>query len=329
MNNRQDKIAFLDRVFGGLTLSRDGVNVAVMCPRSTCASRKKGKRKLSIHVDTDQSHCWVCGLKTRNTLIPILRRVCTRLELQEYVRKFTPRNVRLSGIDQENLPAKDRVVLPSRYRLLAMHMRSRDPDVRRAINYMHRRGYTEGDLWRFKVGISDDLGFDRRVIVPSFDADGFLNTWSARAIDKFTLPPYKIPSVERIGIVFNELNIDWSKELVLVEGPMDLMKCVGNATCLQGSSLTENHLLFWRIVSNQTPVVLALDADAKPKTVKIANLLASYGVPLRIMDLGKFSDVGEMDRKSYLEALKNAKSWSSVVGLKMRIETCFSDSSLC
>lgn len=318
MINRKDKIAFLRRVFGGLSLASDGVNVSVMCPSPTCNSRKKGMRKLSIQIQTDQAHCWVCGLKTRNSLVSIIRKAGTNSDVQEYVRSYAPKNTKLFGGD-EDLPEEESVSMSGNFRLLGLCLNSRDPDIKRALNYMRRRGYSETDLWRFRVGVSDDSLFDGRVIIPSFDADGFLNTYAARAASKHLKPNYLIPAADRTGIIFNELDIDWNKELTLVEGPLDLMKCVGNATCLQGSSLTEDHLLFWKIVDAKTPIVLALDSDAQKKAAKIASLLASYDVAVRVLDLGKFSDVGEMTRKDFLRAKDEATPFSSAEKLKMRI----------
>ena len=60
----------------------------------------------------------------------------------------------------------------------------------------------------------------RRVIIPSFDSEGFLNYFTARAIDESTRK-YVNPKVKRTDIIFNELNVDWKKELVIVEGPFD------------------------------------------------------------------------------------------------------------
>ena len=68
-------------------------------------------------------------------------------------------------------------------------------------------------------------------------------------------------------IIFNELNIDWSKELTIVEGPLDLIKTNDNATCLLGSSLTEDMLLFQKIVANKTNIKLALDSDIFSKSL--------------------------------------------------------------
>ena len=327
MVNRKNKIAFLRRVFGGLHLASDGVNVAVMCPNANCNSRKKGMRKLSIQIQTDQAHCWVCGLKTRNSLISILRKAGTREDVQEYARRFAPKNTKLFN-DEEDLPENEQVRIAGDFQLLGMKLAARDPDIKRMLNYMRRRGYSDSDLWRFRVGFSNHPRFDGRVIIPSFDSDGFLNTYAARAVSKYDKPNYLIPEAERTGIIFNELDINWTQELTLVEGPFDLMKCVGNATCLQGSALTEDYLLFWRIVDAKTPIVLALDSDAQKKASNIANLLASYDISVRILSVGSFSDVGEMSHQDFIAARDAAKPFTSAERIKMRIEAWAASNSL-
>ena len=75
-----------------------------------------------------------------------------------------------------------------------------------------------------------------------------------------------------------ELDLDWSKEeIVLVEGPFDLIKCsLLNATCLLGSTLRENSELFRKLITYPERIILAMDADARKKQDKIASLLMSY-----------------------------------------------------
>ena len=50
------------------------------------------------------------------------------------------------------------------------------------------------------------------------------------------------------------LNIDWNRELSIVEGPLDLLKTNDNATCLLGSALNEDFKLFQKIVDNKTDI---------------------------------------------------------------------------
>ena len=61
-----------------------------------------------------------------------------------------------------------------------------------------------------------------------------------------------------------------------------------------GSSLRAESKLFQAIVVNDTPVYLALDADAKKKRNYIISLFDKYDVELKIIDTSHCEDVGSM-----------------------------------
>ena len=63
------KLKFIKQAFGSFYLDRGGHNVAVKCP----ACGENDKKKFSINLETWQSHCWVCGIKSTN-LLSILRK---------------------------------------------------------------------------------------------------------------------------------------------------------------------------------------------------------------------------------------------------------------
>jgi hypothetical protein len=147
-------------------------------------------------------------------------------------------------------------------------------------------------------------------VITSYDCDGKLNYWTGRAIDDTATVKYVNPRVERRDVIFNELDIEWTQELTIVEGPFDLISIGGNSTCLLGSSLSTYHALFQRIVGNQTPIVLALDSDMKKKSHDIAKLLFNHGVAVRILDTGGFNDVGEMPEEALKEAQQSASIWN-------------------
>jgi hypothetical protein len=146
--------------------------------------------------------------------------------------------------------------------------------------------------------------------MPSFDADGELNYITARSIDPDSKYKYMNSKAEKKSLIFNEINIDWKKELTIVEGPFDLVKCDRNSVTLLGSGLNEGYELFKKIVSNMTPVVLALDPDAIDKSQKICARLYSYGVRVRVMNISPFKDVGEMSKQEFLDRKNSAKIWT-------------------
>jgi len=305
-----EKLTFIKRALGPYELSRDGQNVGVCCPNC----RERAKKKLAIHLTTDAAHCWVCGFGGR--LLNVLRAFKSDSIVREYITRFAGSDVAFfAGLDDE----KKELRVPQGFRLVVTARRD-DIPARRARAYLRRRGLGERELWRFKLGVADDETMRRRVIMPSFDAEGVLNFYTARAIDDDTYRKYMNCDAEKKSIIFNELDIDWTQELTLVEGPFDLVRCNANATCLLGSSLSEDSLLFGRIYQNKTPVLLALDNDMQKKMwQRIARMLSYYDIPVRMLDLGSFKDVGEMSTAQFEEARSSARPWDRETALRLKI----------
>lgn len=303
MYSTKEKIDFIQKVFGKCVVSSDGINVAVSCP--SCGSQSKSKKKLSIRLDTDVTHCWICGLKSRS-LAPIIKKYFSRSHLEEYYSKFRKDSlVATSEVSEEEV----QLTLPKGFALLGASQKSLDPDIRAVIRYVTRRGLSYRDMWYYRLGTCTSGKFRRRVIVPSFDFEGRLNYYVGRSIDRDETRRYINARVPRSTIIFNEINIDWSSPLTLVEGPFDLMKCDDNTVPLLGSSLPRDSSLFNRIISNKTPVILALDSDMSKKTQKIASDLSEYDVNVKILDTSNHEDVGVMTNTEFLELKRKAKAW--------------------
>ena len=192
--------------------------------------------------------------------------------------------------------------------LLAQNYHTRDPDVRDTISYAQSRGISLKDMWMFKIGSCSSGRFNRRLVVPSFDQTGMLNYFVARSIDK-KWPKYINAKYPKRNLIFNEIYLDWKKPIVLVEGAFDLFKAGNNATCILGSSINEKYVLFQKIIQNKCSVVLALDPDAKSKTMKIAEKFHEYGIEVKIVDCSGFEDVGEMTKKEFRLRKLSARTW--------------------
>lgn len=299
-------------------MSRTGKNIDVWCP--LCAPSDRSKKKLSIRLDDDANHCWTCDWKARS-LVALIKRFGTREQLTDYRDRFMPADKRQSlrcvWIDDASKP--DPLVLPKDFRLL-VHASTSDPDVKAALRYVESRGIKERDLWHYKLGVSDDSRWRRRIIVPSFDADGKLNYFVGRAIDKQRKPKYDNPDNDKLSIIFNEMNVDWTQRLVLCEGAFDMTKCGDNAVPLLGSSLNEQSLLFNQIIVHNTPIALALDADMlETRVPSIASKLAEYDITVSIVDVRPFSDPGSMSKKQFQEKLQasHVYSWHDTFNSKL------------
>lgn len=304
-----EKVSLLTRAFGSLDVCKDNTNVTAICP--ICARQGSAKKKLSIRLDDGRYHCWVCGSKGRS-IVQIIKKYHSNLaeEAKKYFKIRDHRSFDLFGEEEPEPTLEDLVTVPEGFQLLGTVLDSRRPDIKAAVGYCYARGLRLRDIWHFKLGISTEARFNRRVIIPSFDEAGVINFYSARSIDKVRRMKYLNSSVQKTKIIFNEINIDWSKELALVEGPFDLMKCNENSTCLLGSQLSKESKLFRQIVRNQTPVVLALDPDAIQKSHKIASSLSSFGVNVRMASIPQGRDVGDMSHDEFVSLRKSASSWT-------------------
>ena len=72
----------------------------------------------------------------------------------------------------------------------------------------------------------------------------------------------------------------------------------GNAVPILGSSLRDDSKLFRQIVKHDTPVYVAMDADAK-KSNEFNKKLLTFDIELYKVDISPYSDVGEMTREEY------------------------------
>jgi DNA primase len=72
------------------------------------------------------------------------------------------------------------------------------------------------------------------------------------------------------------MSLDFTRPVIVCEGPFDALKCGDNAVPLLGSSLDESHIIFDALVRNGSTVIIMLDADARRKALRIAERLARW-----------------------------------------------------
>ena len=313
------RTSFLRSLFGEGVRSAD--SFAVTCPKCCSGEDRKHKKKLSIKLNDGMHHCWICGLKGKTLRYTVKKYYPNRLS--EYCRIFEEEDYSSRLVKPEEI--EEKVQLPAGFLPIASNV-PYDPDHMAVVKYLFGRRLRRPDFYRWRLGTCLSGKFSRRVIMPSFDADGYLNYFTARSIDSDGAKKYINSKVKRKDIVFNEINIDWNKPLTLVEGPFDLINCNWNSSAMLGSYLDESYLLFQRIVKNNTDVILAMDSDAVDKRTKIAQKLKSYGINVKYVNLGKFNDVGEMSKSDFAASLNEAKEWSSVSLLTTKISKIRSSS---
>ena len=307
------KIDFIESIVHRSLLSNDGKNLSIWCP--FCKHENKSKLKLAIHLEKDLFHCWLCGKKGSDIsylvskINPSKKKEALALFPKKYKKSF---DLDINLFNEENFEIEEeKVNIPNGFNLLVNAFNSNNPDTLKVFKYAVKRGVDKHKMWMLRLGYSNDPEFRRSLIIPSLDKEGNLNFYTSRNIDVDSSSPikYKNANVSKKNIIFNEINIDWNIPLTLVEGPLDLLKTNDNATCLLGSSLTEDMLLFQEIVKNKTEINLALDSDVYHKSLKIAKLLTAYDIKVNILDTRIADDVGDMSKSQFSQCLTESKEF--------------------
>jgi len=286
-------LKLLKRILGNP--KREGKNeYAFYCP--FC---KHHKKKLAANVESGKWHCWVCETSGRSPRTLILR-FGTQDDINEYEKVSgvnmtaeVMREMLITGAPVA-VDTQEPIELPPEFvTLTRRNMSVYDTMVR---NYLiNRRGWTHNDLLFWKAGYCRKGDFGGRIIIPSFDATGTVNYFVGRAfLDSLGRKYYNPPS-RKGGIIFNELMLDFRREVIISEGVFDCAKLGENSVPLLGSYLNKEDRLFYAVVKNKSPVVLCLDTDARKKTLTVASALLKYGVETYIANLGKHGDAGEIE----------------------------------
>jgi DNA primase len=254
------------------------------------------KNKLSINFEKSVAKCWVCDWKVKS-LRNIVFRWGNRKQKTEWVEidSCIPQG-ELEDLFKEEEKQKQRIDLPEEFKTLSGKASILQ---RRARTYLKKRGVTPEDILKWRIGYIGSGDFSERIVFPSFNTEGYCNFFTARAYAK-KWPNY-LNGPGNKDIIFNDLFVDWTQPVTLVEGVFDAIIAGDNAIPILGSTLRKNSLLFQKIADKSVPVYLALDPDADKKSLQIAKSLLQYGIEVYKIDVSPYKDVGEMTKEQFQE----------------------------
>ena len=263
-----------------------------------CPKCKHHKKKLSLNFDKNVFKCWICDYVGKD----IARLIYSygNSDTKSQWRTLTG-VVDFSEVDEVE---DEKIVVKLPEEFISLTSKQVNPLSIMVRQYLKSRGLTRDDLVWWKMGYCPDGEYGKRIIIPSFDINGEVNYFIARSYTPGDWQRYKNPPAER-DFIFNELYLDWNKDITIVEGVFDAI-VAGNAIPLLGSTLRENSYIFQKIIANCDKVYIALDDDAKSKEFKISDLFRLYGVDVYRIDTSGFGDVGEMDKKTFQARKKTA-----------------------
>jgi DNA primase len=233
------------------------------CP--VCAQEKgldggDGKGNLEINYLRHVYKCWACGeiYGTHGPLGKLFDKFGTKKQKKLY------ELVKPEELKQEEAK-KPKLRFPEGY----TKFKDSNPIFiphREALNYLRSRGITDEIIEKYNVGYTVKGDFAYRVIVPSFNSEGQLNYFIARAWTNKKMK-YKNPSAEKDQIIFNESLIDWEKDVYLVEGVFDSF-FLDNSIPMLGKVMSK--LLFETLYTKSNGnIIICTDGDAWENGLKV------------------------------------------------------------
>ena len=120
-------------------------------------------------------------------------------------------------------------------------------------------------------------------------------------------------------IIFNDLMVDWTEDIVLVEGAFDAIKAGENAIPILGSTLEVNSSLFSKILRFEPKVYVALDMDARWKQLKLIKAFMAHEIEVYSVDTDPYDDVGKMSHEDFLERKEEAVLVDENMLLKLKL----------
>lgn len=284
----------------------------------TCPFCHHSKPKLEIQIHTNEKkenpwHCWVCGEKgkTLSSLFKKIKAPYTKIqELNSLIKPGTKQKEEFKSL-----------TLPKEFTLLSQtHTLDKIATIesKHALKFLKTRGITEDDIIKYNIGFCAEGSFSKRIIVPSYDANGELNYFVTRTYLPDDPQKYKNPPVGKNTIGW-EYYINWDTPIILVEGIFDALTIKRNVIPLFGKTISEE--LMKRIVGSQVQkVYIALDNDALKDALKHCEKLLSYGKEVYLVELdGK--DANEIGFEHFLEILENTQplTFSTLINRKLTL----------
>lgn len=293
MGNLQEKLRLLTSILGEYDTKQD--EYLFYCPYTQCKIQHS-KKKFSVNIKQNVYKCWYCNKRSKNikhivevfgTAEQLIEwdKLSDVIDLSEYLDSQPGANQQIEEIS-----------LPKEF--ISLVGKNKAGIFIKPLNYLEHRSLSRQDINQWKIGFCCRGEHKDRIIIPSFDREGKCNYFISRSYTKYNR--YKNPEVSK-DIIFNELNVDWSKDIVLVEGVFDAIRTRNdsNSLPLLGSTLSTDSKLFNELLRHESTVYIALDKDARIKEKEIIKQLLQHGITVYKIDTRGFKDIGEMPHEEF------------------------------
>ena len=239
-------------------------------------------------------YCWACDV--RGTTIYSLFK-----QLKADVSKFTELKslVKTSKSIKETQVVSS-VSLPNEY-ISLNNVDNSDIMARHAIAYLNNRHVSKYDIIKYNIGYCKTGLYKNMIIIPTYDADGRLNYFTARSFEKEPYVKYRNPSASR-DVIPNEHLINWNVPVILCEGLFDAIAIKRNAIPLIGKNI-KSSLMKKIVTSVVDKIYIALDRDAIKQALKFCEKLMAEGKEVYLVDL-QDKDPSEMGFENFTKLIQ-------------------------
>ena len=239
-------------------------------------------------------HCWACDV--RGTTIYSLFK-----QLKADVSKFTE----LKSLVKTSKSIKETQVVSS-VSLPNEYISLNNVDIsgimaRHALAYLNNRHVSKYDIIKYNIGYCKEGLYKNMIIIPTYDADGRLNYFTARSFEKEPYVKYRNPSASR-DVVPNEHLINWNVPVILCEGLFDAIAIKRNAIPLLGKNI-QSSLMKKIVTSVVDKIYIALDRDAIKQALKFCERLMAEGKEVYLVDM-QDKDPSEMGFENFTKLIQ-------------------------
>ena len=304
-------LILLESVLGTSNKTSRG-NYSFKCPFCT-----HHKNKLEINCITNAKsenpwHCWVCEAKGKT-----IRSLFKNAKIPD--NKVAELNMIISP-GKEYKQVTTALELPKDFISLTDIVENKIATIesKHAIKFLRKRGITPEDIIKYNIGFCNDGPYKERVIIPSYDENGIVNYFIARAY-KDGPTKYKNPPADAKSAIGWELYINWDAPIILVEGMFDALTIKRNVIPLFGKIIHEK-LMKKLVRSSVNRIYIALDPDAIKNAFKYAEQLMAYGKEVFLVELdGK--DANEIGFERFLNIIENTEplTFQSILAKKLQL----------
>ena len=258
------------------------------------------KPKLQINIVSQKWHCWVSN-QGGHSIYSLFKKI------NADSRYFTELKglVFIPSKSEDKTESKIIVSLPREF--LPLWVMNKSLYRNQAKSFLHKRGITDVDIKKYKIGFCDSGLYEGRIVIPSYDDKGLLNYFVGRSFVGEKMK-YKNPNVSRDIIPF-DWYIAWSFPIVLCEGVFDAISIRTNAIPMLSKNPSKS-LLRKIFEKNVKTIYIALDDDAKKDAYNMSEFFKDFGIDCKVVKLPTDKDPNDLGWEKITTLIQTTESAS-------------------